>query len=72
MYVNVNDNSIGDFVNLQSHSLSVLQQPHGEQNPITGPNVKGVNIGMRIAPGNLKKSTKVFLKPKAAKANTIA
>ena len=71
--MNVNDNSIGDFVNLQSQLLSVLlQQQHGEQDPITGPNVKGVNIGNRNAPGNLKKSMTLFLKPNAAKANTIA
>ena len=73
IYVNVNDNSIGDFVNLQSQLLAVLlQQQHGEQDPITGPNVKGVNIGKRIAPGNLKKSKKLFLKPNAAKVKTIA
>ena len=69
----MNDNSIGDFANSQSHSLSVLQLlQHREQDLITGPNVKGVNIGKRIAAGNLKKSTMLFLKPKAAKTNTIA
>ena len=73
IYVNVNDNSIGDFVNLQLKLLAVLlQQQHGEQDPIVGPNVNGVNIGKRIAPGNLKKSKKLFLKPNAPKANTIA
>ena len=73
IYVKVNDNSIGDFVNLQSHSLAVRQQPqHEEQDPIMGPNVKGVNIGKSIAAGKRKKSKKLFLRPNAAKANTIA
>ena len=73
IYVNVNDNSIGDFVNLQLQLLAVLlQQQHGEQDPIVGPNVNGVNIGKRIAPGYLKKSKKLFLEPNAPKANTIA
>ena len=73
IYVKLNDNSIRDFVNLQSQLLAgLLQQQHGEQDPITGPNVKGVNIGKSIAPGKRMKSVTLFLKPKAAKANTIA